>query len=607
MMSVSFGIADSVDEAAVPVDTDSIAAKPSSDAITTFEGRRKWVLDSTCANPYAYCSKDQPFFAAEACFFAGQDDLGRDLAKKGYLLWCAHDPKKIRATDFFRLWPAMDCYVRWKQKLDDGTKAQFKALMTNITCYSYTYTPNLSLLMWTTRYLGGQEWGDSAFVPTPRDSSSHYKSNPDISSRQHLLDVMAETARTGGEEYASRPYGAANIGPFYSLAELAQEADVKQCARITSESLLARYAPIWLRGSMIITSRRSYPDTFNDPMGVATWFWVFFGGDLIPPANSHMLDAAVLGTPPPPLIAFAAAERSKLYEVLNRFQPSSNGLQQSWVTRDYGLFSEAFQNNPHILGQTYPFGVRWIQPGAADYTLFWFSVPLLDQLEVPGRIRGSHPHGFDPRAQYTFQHEGSLLYVCDTDKDKARFPYGLGFVPGSQLALIDESGSSGRVFLYYPGVLIAFSASKPFEWDRLAPLKMPNAEPIKGDSEFRVPGPAFAAAIETASPGEFPGKTADECLRSFRDAIVSKTKLELLGGDHLAASYLDRDGTTITRVFAGEASINGVRVDLDKWPIADSPFVHQLTDASPLVITDGKTQRLYDFDHWTIEEGPASP
>ena len=77
------------------------------------------------ANPKA-AIEDHPFFVAEACFLAGKNDEGRAIARKGYLSWSAKDPLKVRATDFFRLWPAMDCYVRYKHLLDEESKAAFK-------------------------------------------------------------------------------------------------------------------------------------------------------------------------------------------------------------------------------------------------------------------------------------------------------------------------------------------------------------------------------------------------------------------------------------------------------------------------------------------------
>ena len=568
--------------------------------LTTFAQRREWILDAVAANPKsAIHDSRQPFFAAEACFLRGKNDAGRELARNGYLYWSKQDPLKVRATDFFRLWPAMDCYVRWKDRLDEESKASFKRFMTSITCYSYGYTANLSMLMWTTRLLGGQEWGDAAFAPMKRDTTSHYKANPDISMKTRLMGMVNAQALTGGEEYASRPYGAGNLAPILCLAQLAQDPELKLHARIAHETALARYAPVWLSGAMIITSRRSYPDLFNDPMGVAEWFWVFFGGEMCPGIGGHALEAAVLGEAAPRLIEQAAADRCMPYTALNRFQESSHGRQISWLTHDFGLFSESYYTNPRAFGQTYPFGVRWVEPRSPHLTILWFSVPVVDEARK-GAFPASHPHGFNPSAQSTYQHEGSLLYVVDTAK--ARYPYGLSFIPGGALAVIDEAAANGRVFLHYPGVFIAFTATKPFPWDRTAPIKYASGTPRAGDSEFRVPGPVFAVAIETAPVAEFPGATPEERLKCFRDTIVAKTKLELAAASPLTGSYTDRRGTIICRELGSVAQVNGKPVDFDHWPMADSPWVKQAAKNSPLTVTDGKTIRTYDLQNWTIKD-----
>ena len=599
------------------------------DELTTFEQRRQWILDTVTANPDAWIranrQTDNPFFAASACFEKGMDEKGRDLAKAGYRIWTANpkpnwhgnnmeDRKTMRVVDFFRLWTAMDCYVRNKEKLDEESKAAFKKLMTSIDFYAYSTTSNLNMMMWTARHLGEQEWGEEAFVPLVRDTTSHYKANPDIPFRRRLLDQLTDIARTGGPEYGSRPYGTANLAPILTLSSLSKDPEIKRAATIAHEAVLARYASVWLRGSLILSSRRSYPDTFNDPVGLTSYLWVFFGGDLIsankaiipdtPMFNVYgpCLDAAVLGRDIPDILQRIATERTQPFEVRNRFEPRSSGRQISWVDRDFGVFSEAFHTKPRPFSQTYPYGVRWIKPGSGHHTMLWFSVPSLDKADYQ---RISHPHGFNLNAQSTMQHRGSILYVVDTERDgkTAEFPYGLCFVPGGALATIDESKPHGRVFLHYPGVFIAITATKSFDWDRKAPIRMPNASfPNPEDSEFRISGPRFAAAIETAPERDFPAPSPELRLKGFRDAVVANSKVELIERESFAGRYTDRSGQVFERKFAGAARINGEAVDFDKWPMTGSIWVNQATQDSPLTACDGRRTRTYDFDTWTISE-----
>jgi len=273
----------------------------------------------------------------------------------------------------------------------------------------------------------------------------------------------------------------------------------------------------------------------------------------------------------------------------------------------YGMFSESFHTKPRAFGQTYPFGVRWIAPASPGHTMLWFSVPALDEAKK-GKFAGSQPHGFDVGAQTTYQHEGALLYVVNTEaKKKAPYPYGLAFIPGGELAVIDESATHGRVFLHYQGVLIAFSATKPFPWDRKAPIRYASGTPKPGDSEFRIPGPTFAAAIETAREDEISAANPMERLKKFRAAIVAKTKLQLIDDGGLAGVYQDSRGRVIRRAFDGAASIDGKPVDFDRWPLAESPWVRQSDRREALTVTHGKTLRTYDLINWTARETHPKP
>ena len=599
--------------------------------LDTFEARRDWILDTVTRDPEAWIKanrqEDNPFFVASACFARGMDDKGRELARRGFAIWSARNPAwdpsdpdnraNLRCPDFFRLWPAMDCYVRNKEKLDDRTKEDFKRFMTSIDCYAYRWTANLDMMKWTARYLGEQEWGADAFVPSSTASSPRYRPDPSIRYREQLLAQIDDIARTGGPEYASRDYGTGNVAPLLTLAQLAADPEVRQRARLAHESMLARYAAIWLRGSLILTSRRSYPDMFDDPLGFSAYLWVFLGGDLVsserpitpetPMFNvaGPYLDAALLGDGVPSVIETVARDRARPFAALNRFEERSSGRQISWVDKDYGVFSEAFHTRPRPFPQTYPFGVRWIERDARHHTLLWFSVPVLDRA---GYQRISHPHGFNLDAQTTFQHEGTILYVVDTEPGgrKVEYPYGLGYVPGGALAVVDESRETGRVFFHYPGVLIAIASTKPFVWDRQAPIRMPNSSGSlpPGDSEFRIDGPTFAATIETAPLREFPGATPEDRLAAFRTACVEKSSVEVLTDGLLKGRCTNRHGVAIERTFAGAAAVNGAPVDFDRWPMAASRWVNQATPDAPLVVTDGTVVRTYDFGAWSIAETP---
>jgi hypothetical protein len=501
-------------------------------------------------------------------------------------------------VDFFQLWPAMVCFYLYHEKFGPEIGEAWKKHLTAIDCYSYGYTANLNMVMWTTKLLGEQLWGAAAFVPQKRDTTSHYKANPDLKVQDRLMGMVTRQAETGGEEYASRPYGAMNLAPILCLAKYARDPELKQRAQFAHDVTLARYAPFWLEGQLIMTSRRSYPDLFSDPVGITEFLWPFYGGGTPPRPYHHALKAAIMGSPAHPLIVRAARERSAPFMSYSRFEPSSNARQASWVTSTYGLFCEFHQENPRPFGQTYPFGVRWLG-GNGGWTMLWFSVPVNDE----SSLTGSHPSGFDPYVQSVCLNAGSLLYVVDTQSQnrKAKYNYGKGFVPGGYEAVVNEGLTNGRLFLKYADCMIAFQATKPFEWNPRVKPKYASGTLREGDSVFHVEGPRFAAVIETASASSYKGATAQEALDAFRTDVLSKSKLQL-DVAKLTACYVDCKGNTLRRTLGGEIVQGEKLFDFKNAPMAESPFVHQKGKNEPLIVTGGKQQLHFDFKHWSVGE-----
>lgn len=568
-------------------------------SLETFEQRREHLVSQVVACPSNFVNSESAFFIAQACFLRGRDADGKQIAEKGFRdLIKRRVPTQTRAVDFFQLWPAMVCFYLYHDRFDPKVQDAWKRHLTSIDCYSYGYTANLNMVMWTTKLLGEQLWGEAAFVPQKRDTTSHYKANPDLKVRDRLLSMVTRQAETGGEEYASRPYGAVNLAPILCLANYAADPELKKRARFAHEVTLARYAPFWLEGHLIMTSRRSYPDLFSDPVGIAEFLWPFYGGGKPPRPEHHALKAAIMGTAAHPLIVHAARERSKPFMSYSRFEPGSNARQASWITPSYGVYCELHQENPHPFGQTYPFGVRWLG-GKGGWTLLSFGVPVNDE----AGLTASHPSGFDPYVQSVCLNAGSLLYVVDTQgqKRKAKFNYGKGFVPGGYEAVVNEAQTNGHFFLKYADCLIAFQASKPFEWNPLVKPRYVSGTLREGDSEFRVEGPIFGAVIETASASRYTGETPQAVLEAFRRDVLSKSQLQL-DATKVTARYRDCKGSTLCRTLNGEIVQDGKVFNFENTPQAESPFVHQKSKNEPLTVTDGRKQVVFDFKSWSIGE-----
>ena len=365
--------------------------------------------------------------------------------------------------------------------------------------------------------------------------------------KTRLMRMMDEQAITGGEEYASRPYGAANLAPILCLAQLAKDPELKNHARIAHETALARYAPVWLDGAMIITSRRSYPDIFNDPMGWRSGSGCFSAG------RCTRMPAATRLPPPfwanPRRRSSSVPRPDRSFLVRNRFQEGSCGRQISWVDRTYGLFSESFHTKPRAFGQTYPFGVRWIAP-IAGHTMLWFSVPVDEARK--GKFPGSHPHGFNVRPNHLSARW--LAAVCGEHgrEKQARYPYGLAFIPGGELAVIDESATTAASSCTIPECSSPLAPPSPSHGTARRRSAMPAARqggrlgiPLPGRS---LPPPSRQRA-RTSFRAHRPGAP-----RKIPRYHPCENQAQLITEDRLTGIYQDCRGHVIRRAFDGAAT-----------------------------------------------------
>ncbi len=580
-------------------------------AMATFEGRRRALL-----NAFAGEGSDK-FMKAECLFALGRTAEGLIEVNKGL------DPlvpgNKINrwmhgGNTGFLAWPGIDCYIRFEKFLDAATKERYRKIYTGGVFYARLTTSNHKIMAAMTRYLATQVWGPDAFHADPyfmakdpyiQEMTAKMKTPGavwgtsfaagDPTGEKYLNAIISSSAKGGPGEYASRPYGAQNVLPLLTLADCATDPVMAAKARIAYEVCLAQLAPAWLSGHLATFAPRSYPDTeCQQPWGYATLPWLYFGG--MAPGLPHAkaaAEAAVSTYRLPALIVNAATDRSAPY--------SYRALIDGWalnhyVNRTYALFSRSAKlGGRPFQGQSYPCGVMW-EAEASKGSHLWITNPSEDE---PGNM-GIHTHGVMWSEQEILGRD-SLLFVFQIGPN-ARFHYALGYVPGGYLAMINDSAADGRIYLHYGTVLIAVTASQPFPWNPSGGILAPASKPREGDSEFRVKAPACALAIETAQPGDFPGASPAEQLGKFRELLRRKSSLELRGEKPASALYRNRLGDTLECTFDGSDLINGHGVDYKAWPVSESPWTSQKLPRGPLVVTDGKTVRTYDFLNWKIDE-----
>ena len=516
----------------------------------------------------------------------------------------------------FIAWPGIDCYIRYEKLLDEATKQRYREIYTGGVFYAKLSTSNHKMMAALTRYLATQVWGPDAFHADPffteKDpyiiemTTKENHASPgyvwgtrfnkgDVTGEKYLREIIKSTVRGGPGEFASRPYGAQNVLPLLTLADCAKDPEMAAQARIAYEVCLIQIAPAWLRGHLATFAPRSYPDTESqEPWGFATLPWLYFGG--VPPKLSGAKAAAAAAVSSyrvPDLIVNAATDRSAPYFYRARI----NGWALNhYVARDYALFSRSAKvgGNPWQ-GQSYPCGVMWEELDVSNKgSHLWITTPASDE---PNKMN-IHTHGVRSSEQEVLGRD-SLLFVVQIP-DGAPFPYALGYVPGGHRAFINDAATTGRILLHYGSVLIAVTASEPFQWNPSSGIRAPASKPRAGDSEFRVPSRACALAIETASPSEFPGKNPAEQLAEFRRTLIAQSSLKSTAGTSVSGAYRNRFGAILACTFGGTDTVNGEAVDYKAWPVSESPWTTQKQPDGPLEIHDGKTARIYDFLNWKI-------
>lgn len=559
-----------------------------------FNTRAEQVLAAASAEP-AKLTGGSPmhYWVAQRLFESGQKEPALAIVRAGLRQARAAIEKREREQhpnvgyNGFIYWAALNCYVRWHREFDAALLDDYRYVFTHAKNYKGT-TGNLSMIHTLALLLADGIWGPANL---PKDGNYGARGAKAV----QWLDARVErVARYGSGEFASRPYMIYNVGTLLTLDNEFVAPELRAKAAMAYEMSIAHAAGFWLRGHWAVPSGRSYPDRLTQqPNGSAALLWPYFGG-VAPRLDGGSAALFAVGEKfrPHPLIVKAATDRSAPYVSRSRWDGAKQ-FQTSFMHRTYAVFSTAVLPKSNVWGQTYPYGVMWDEPDVSKGSHLWVTVPIDD-----GARLGYHTHGVNGTAVQFAQHRGSFVLVAPRlDDPRHKFPYLLGAIPGGWRAMIDESATSGRIFLHYGSALIALTASRKFD---CGPPLAAGGRP--GDQEFRIKASRVAMGLETAAPGDFPGASPERQLAAFRTAVEDRSKL-VFEGDK--ARFVDHEGAVIERTFDGDTLINGRVEPYESWPLLENPWMRQEWEGD-LTLTDGVTTRVYDVKRWKIIETTLS-
>lgn len=560
------------------------------------------------------------FWAAEGRF------LTNDLVNGSNYLFAALGDADSEGTDAgFSMWPAMDCYLRWQTNLPSiFTPAIINLfetqLTTNGTNYSSGATANQQMMFATTRYLAGCVWGTNAFPSGSQFQADFGTGDP--TGLAYASNTIVNLPFYGLLEHDSLIYEQFTLGPIYTLEQFAPDPVLRNQARIAFDWAVAEMAGHYFYDNWAVASDRTEPYWIQtQPMPTTMMSYLFFGGP-VPSSYLEAYPSALYCLPGFPGIlpeaVMAATNRLQSFTSYATAMRNTGGynnayFKTTYLTPGYSLYSQvecgvatnsdgSFNltnygtvslSDPH---QMQRWGIIWNAPN--DQTKFWITNPYNPVYS------GSYPNTYigTTISEQTVQLDGTLaaVYNIPTNATKADWNhdgvpmanYQLleGQIPTNYSAVIDDSATSGRLFLHYTNVLIALYISTNFTWN--ADTNLTNY--------FLIPANIAGLAVETASPSEYTQSTAALRLAAFRNDVLTlgNVNTNFLNGPNPEMIYTDRHGNTLQITFGEGAKTNGQTVDYQHWPTICNPWMVQAQLGKLFIFGTNRTL-IYNFNNWT--------
>ncbi|MFO0601888.1 MAG: fibronectin type III domain-containing protein [Polyangiales bacterium] len=461
-------------------------------------------------------------------------------------------------------------------------------------------------------------------------------------------------------------------------------ANARRASAIAYGVALADMGAFWMDGNLAMPTGRGYPSTGAWGVAAGDVLtWVYFGGDFgyatlrdtICDTGEKTLGVlgalGALGGYDPP------AGTLHLADPVPRVSQAEFGQnhQYSYMTARYGHSSESYKFGAHGGWQTHwSSRVVWTKPYAQSYqaTAWVANVGVnatLDASGVPqptldgnGSPQSVDPITLQPYALYGSGTYGTCTYEDFTqDRDTVLHVYNvpprvLAGTPGGTMPirgallyvpiprvqdargqwvtatadyLPPEIARDGRrVFVGYGNVFISFNAS--------APIATPRATDViaaRGAQFFRIYGGPeadrpvdpgsyiqFAVAVQTASPGDYPGATLAEKFAAFQTAMLRLGPPRMVVVDRLHPVWQFADGrVTLTNTYQGDryhggndglgqdwiggpANEDPTVIDYDAWPMlrerwlsGGAPLVDQAQGGNLTVSFPGTETAFYDL------------
>ena len=504
------------------------------------------------------------------------------------------------ANGGFSGWPGMDTYVRWQHRFPQSIKDQYYTEYTTMPNYGKGSTPNQRIMWAAACKLACETWGASTVTQFSNAANKY----GDPTGKAYMMAICDRTVKYNFEERWAKHYLQYTLGPLRSIADLSNDPELVARARMTWNWGWMDIASFSFRGRWAIPAGRGAMTQDGDSSDISEFgSWLMFGGDpragtldmdqVLPYTQPKVGQAHLVTQPPiPPEMLEAATDRSKPFTRRGMARVHETQFATSYLTKDWALYSQLEADTTLNADGTLKIkdldnaGVPSNDWSSERWAVLWdASGPAGLTMKPPTGYGWSQGSGLGPHEDVV-QHEGTIVGVLNFPSTWT-WKYTRDKVPTNTTAVINDSATTGRLFLHYGKVLVAITRSDIGNFNL-------------GDEFTYSDKRGFA--VECASPGEYPQATAAEQLAAFKADIIAHPADTSHVNDVIPRMiYTTRAGTVLDITFGQGGKINNDPVDYTGWPINESPWSYQSQMGNMWVF--GKDRHLlWNYKNWTERE-----
>lgn len=528
--------------------------------------------------------------------------------------------------DMFWMFPVIGAYMHGKGKMSPETQAAVRNAWKTYAPYRGD-TENHWAMYYASLFIAAEQWPDLPWTEWYNGKSSEENRSE---AKEYLIHWITITTTIGQGEFDSPDYFPEYVNAMSLLAEFAQDPEMKQRGAMMLDYLFADFAAEHLDGQYLGGYSRIYQPAVYMPLrsGASAFAYLFFGtGE---PSQSGWAVLAALGKYRLPEIIYDIAtdrsspyvekERKRVRNVI-RFGTEKNPpvYKYTYVTKDYGIGS--LQGGILQPIQQHTWGVRYTygRPYTTIFGLhpYWSSLelgmffpeelkPLIADVVAskgtynnPDKWTGSSPF------ERTFQEKNTLIVLYDIAPGTTTEHID-GFFPGNlEQRNIDPSGwilcKAGDTYIgWYP--------LQEYEWIEEKEISGQAVNTIVGRPELADRSQEMSIwrlrshklqngyVIEVRSKGEVGS------FEKFSKELRLHIPVARLLPGNVSVRYTSLGGDRMYFAFPDVRTLGGKAVDLTRYKLFDSPFLHAETGSEKLTMTYKSMRRVLDFKKLTITE-----